>query len=126
MERIMRPRTVDRVPKENRWADNSEFVTGVPWKLNKDHEPGEEVLLDIVPPAPPSHPSTTVLPPAMSGDLDPDEPGGIGYTGGRPGCKALIKGTTATGHNDDCRRRVGEKISQCDPGNARVKAARTT
>ena len=29
-EGIMRPRTVHRVPKENRWADNLEFVTGLP------------------------------------------------------------------------------------------------
>ena len=55
MEGIMRPRTVHRVPKENRWTDNLEFVTGLPWKLNKDHEPGEEVLLDTVPRAPSSH-----------------------------------------------------------------------
>ena len=47
MEGIMRPRTVHRVPKGNRWADNLEFVTGLPWKLNDDHEPGEEVLLEL-------------------------------------------------------------------------------
>ena len=56
-------------------------------------------------------------------DLGPDD-GGIGYTAGCPGCKALIKGTAATGHSGDCRRRVKEKISKSTSGDARVKAAR--
>ena len=78
---------------------------------------------------------TTALPPTVSGepvarrmyvkerDLDPDEPGGIGYTQGCPGCRAVIRGTThAIGHNEKCRRRVKEKIIQGDPENASVKA----
>ena len=105
-----------------------EFVPGLPSKPNNDHELGEEVLLDTIPPAPSSDPMATVLPPTVSGepvvrrmyvkkrDLDPDEPGGIGYTIGCPGCKAIIKGTTyAIGQSEDCRRRVKEKISQADP-----------
>ena len=122
MECTMRPWTVHRVPKERRWTDNLSFVMGQPWKHNKINEAGEEVILDTTPPAPSFHPATTVLPPTMYGepvvrgmyvkekDLGPDD-GGTGYTGGCPGCKVLIKGTTATGHSGECRRMVKEKIS---------------
>ena len=61
----------------------------------------------------------------MKADVDPDEPGGISYTEGCPGCRAPAKGTTyAIGHNEDCRRRVNGKVSQSVPGVARVRAAR--
>ena len=112
MEGIMRPRTVHRAPQENRWKDNLEFIAGLPWKINKDHEPGEEVFLDTVPPAPSPHPMTPMLPPTVSGepqvrrmyvkkaDVDPAEEHGIGYTEGCPGCKALMKGSAyGVGHS---------------------------
>ena len=81
------------------------------------------MLLDTIPPAPSSDPMATVLPPTVSGepvvrrmyvkkrDLDPDEPGGIGYTEGCPGCEAVIEGTPyAIGHIEDCRPRVRGKL----------------
>ena len=122
----MRPRTVHRVPQEKRWKDKLEFVIGLPWKINKDHEPGEEVFLDIVPPAPSPHPMTPMLPPTVFGDphvrrihvkkeadLDPAEELGIGYTEGCPGCKALMKGSDyAVGYNEGCKRRVRERLAR--------------
>ena len=46
-EGVFRPRTVYRVPSENRWSDNLSLVTGLPWKHNAEHEVGEEVMLDV-------------------------------------------------------------------------------
>ena len=132
----MRPRTVHRVPQENRWKGNLELVNCMPWKINKDHEPGEEVFLDIVPPAPSPHPMTPMLPPTVSGepgvrrmyvkqaDVDPAEDG-IGYTEGCVGCVVLMKGKVyAVVHNEDCRMRVKENIGQIPGGVKRVKASR--
>ena len=44
------------------------FVTGLSWKHSKNYEAGEEVVLDTTPPEPSFHPTTTVLPPTMSGE----------------------------------------------------------
>ena len=56
-------------------------------------------------------------------DLDPSG-GGIGFTEGCPGCRALVMGTKRTGHDEKCRLRVMESISQNTSGEARVKTAR--
>ena len=45
----------------------------------------------------------------------------MGYIECCSGCKALIRGTIATGQNGDCIPRVKEKISKSNSGDARVK-----
>ena len=45
-EGVFRPRTVYRIPEENRWKDNLSLAKGLPWKLNAAHDEGEEVILD--------------------------------------------------------------------------------
>ena len=104
-EGIFRPRTVHRVLLEKLWQENLSFVTGLLWKHNAQHEEGDEVLLDAQPPAPSDGPAATPLPPASAADpevrkfhvktkdLDPAS-GGIGFTGGCPGCKAFVLGMT--------------------------------
>ena len=119
----MRRRTVHKVPKEKRGTDNLSFVTGLPWKHSKNHEAGDEVVLDATHLEPSFHPTRTVLPPTTpwepgvrgmyvkTNNLDP-RGGGIGFTEGCPGCNALITGSIRTEHNGDCRLRVMEKISR--------------
>ena len=45
-EAIFRPRTIHRVPAEERWVGNLSFDTRLPWKLNEDHDGDSEVILD--------------------------------------------------------------------------------
>ena len=51
-EGVFRPRTVYRVPLENRWKENLSLANGLPWKPNAEHEVGEEVVLDAYMPEP--------------------------------------------------------------------------
>ena len=51
-EGVFRPRTVYRIPFENRWKENLSLANGLPWKLNAEHEAGNEVLLDTYMPEP--------------------------------------------------------------------------
>ena len=118
-EGVFRPRTIARVPAQKRWIDNLSFVTGLPWKHNASHEVGEEVMLDIEPPEPSFTPVCSPLPPRMLDepmknlrgfyvkipDLDPAG-GGIGFTDGCKGCKAIIYGKSRVGHDNHCRHRV--------------------
>ena len=105
---VYRPRTVRRVPFEQRWVDNLSMVPWVPWKHNAKHEEGDEVLLSDEPPTPSTTPESTPLPPrspqdpkirdvrqfyVKQYDLDPDD-GGIGYTDGCPGCRSIMYGAT--------------------------------
>ena len=62
-EGVFRPRTVYRVPAEERWIDNLSLVLGLPWKHNAGHEEGEEVMLDAYAPEPSSNPLGSPLPP---------------------------------------------------------------
>ena len=131
-----RPRTVHRVPEEKRWQDHLPYVTGLPCKINKDHDEAEEVLLDATPPAPSMEPTTSPLPRTMARDptvrryyvktssVYPKE-GGMGFTAGCAGCTYIVLGTTRAGHSDSCRLRVTEKESQSSAAGAeRVKKAR--
>ena len=105
-EGVFRPRTVQRVPVEKRWVDNLSLVTGVPWKHNTKHEEGEVVMLDVEPPFSESTPVCSPSPPrtleepylkdirqfyVKKPDLDPSG-GGIGFTDGCKGCKAIVYG----------------------------------
>ena len=65
---VFRPRTVRRVPLEQRWVDNLSMVCCLPWKHNSRHEAGEEVLLSEEPPVPSATPETTQLPPRSAED----------------------------------------------------------
>ena len=136
-EGVFRPRTVARVPIEKRWIDNLSFVTGLPWKHNTKHEAGEEVMLDAEPPAPSLTPVCSPLPPRIleepfmkdlrqfyvkAPDLDPGG-GGIGFTDGCKGCKAIIYGKSRVGHDNHCRHRVIETASTNPQVAARVKVA---
>ena len=60
---VFRPRTVYRLPAEERWNDNLSMVTGSPWKHNAEHEVGEGVMLDAYAPEPSSNPVGLPLPP---------------------------------------------------------------
>ena len=62
-EGVFRPRTVYRIPFENRWKENLSLAKGLPWKLNVEHEAGEEVILDAYMPEPSDKPKGTPLPP---------------------------------------------------------------
>ena len=101
-EGVFRPRTVYRVPVEERWNDNLSLVTGLPWKHNAEHEIGEEVMLDAYVPEPSPTPVGSPLPPrtleettkpvkklyVKAKDLDPVV-GGIGWTPGCKGCESI-------------------------------------
>ena len=101
---VYRPRTVRRVPFEQRWVGNLSMISCLPWKHNSRHEAGEEVLLSEEPPTPSMTLEVTPLPPrspqdpkirdvrqfyVKQYDLDPDD-GGIGRTEGCPGCKSIV------------------------------------
>ena len=102
------PRTIHRLPVEKRWVDDLSFVTGLPWKLNKEHEAGEDVVLDATPPAPSMEPTITSMPPTVTSeptvrkfyvkvaDLDPKS-GCMGFAEGCAGCTAIILGKTRAG-----------------------------
>ena len=132
---VFRPRTVRRVPLEQRWVDNLSMVPWVPWKHNAKHEEADEVLLADEPPDPSAAPVSTPLPPRSPEDpkirdvrrfyvkpydLDPAD-GGIGYTDGCPGCKCIMYGTTPRlAHSNKCRHRVISTASTNQDVAARV------
>ena len=62
-EAVFRPRTVYRIPFETRWKENLSLAKGLPWKLNAEHEAGEDVILDSYAPEPSDKPKGTPLPP---------------------------------------------------------------
>ena len=41
-EGVFRPRTVRKVPLQQRWVDNLSLISPVPWKHNSRHEAGDE------------------------------------------------------------------------------------
>ena len=132
-----RPRTIHRVPVEKRWIDNLTFVSGLPWRLNKDHNGDAEVFLDENPPDPSLQPATCRLPPTMveepvttvrqfyvkATDVDPSS-GGLGFMPGCPGCKAIINGKKSVAHSETCRLRVMEQASSKPSVAARIKVTR--
>ena len=136
-EGVFRPRTVARLPVEKRWQENLSFVTGLPWKHNLKHEVGEEVMLDPEPPVPSDKPVTTQLPPRVqeepskdlrgfyvkTTDLDPAVQGGIRFTAGCKGCKAIMFGGKTVGHEAHCRHRVVKTASTNPSVAARVRVA---
>ena len=138
-EGVFRPRTVHRVPVEKRWADNLKLVSGLPWKLNEDHDGDAEVFLNADPPEPSTQPRTSPLPPTMmqepmnapvrsfyvrAKDVDPMS-GGLGFTVGCPGCKAIINGAPRSiAHNESCRLRVMARAPTDGPVALRVRVSR--
>ena len=134
---VFRPRTVRKVPLEQRWVDNLSLVSCLPWKHNSRHEAGDEVLLAEEPPTPSLVPESTPLPPRTieepsmrdirqfyvhQPDVDPAG-GGIGFTDGCKGCRAIVFGTTRTGHDNHCRHRVIKTAATNPLIAARVKVA---
>ena len=118
---IWKTRTIARRPIDERWTPgNMALVAGVPWRQSEhdDKADGEAWRMDV--------------PPVVAPRMDDAEPGewkavvprrmGLrredfekyGYSGGCPGCKALLKGTARQGHSDACRRRM-EKEMHGDP-----------
>ena len=57
---VFRPRTVYRIPEENRWKDNLSMAKGLPWKF--DPEDGEDAALDTYMPEPSTKPAGAPLP----------------------------------------------------------------
>ena len=136
-EGVFRPRTVFRVPVENRWKENLSLAKGLPWKLNAEHEAGQEVILDAYMPEPSIAPKGTPLPPVTleeklrkakqfyvkQKDLDPAQ-SGLGWTPGCKGCESIAgKHATQLAHNDECRLRVIEKTNSNPVTAARIKAS---
>ena len=136
-EGVFRPRTVYRVPVENRWKENLSLAKGLPWKLNAEHEAGEEVILDTYMPEPSPKPKGTPLPPVTleeklkkakqfyvkQKDLDPAQ-AGLGWTPGCKGCESIAgKHPTQVAHSDECRLRVIEKTKSNPVTAARLKAS---
>ena len=135
---VFRPRTVRRVPLEQRWVENLSMICCLPWKHNSRHEAGEEVLLSEDPPVPSATPVTTQLPPRSAEDpklksvrsfyvkpydLDPSD-GGIGYTDGCPGCQSIIYGRyPRQAHSTKCRHRVIKTAATNQDVAARVTRA---
>ena len=110
-EGVYRPRTIHRVPAEGRWQGNLDLASGLPWKLNKDHDGDAEVFLDASPPEPSLQPTTSPIPPTMAEepmtsvrkfyvktkDVDPAS-GGLGFLADCPGCRAIINGKQPLAH----------------------------
>ena len=135
---VYRPRTVRRVPLEQRWVDNLSMISCLPWNHNSRHEAGEEVLLSEEPPVPSMTPEVTAQPPRSQEEpnlpdvrqiyvkpygLDPVD-GGIGYATGCPGCIAIIYGAASRpAHSNKCRHRVIETASTNKDVAARVNKA---
>ena len=127
-EGVFRPRTVYRVPAEERWNDNLSLVTGL----------REEVMLDAYAPEPSPNPVGSPLHPRAVEEpmkvvqrfyvetrgLDPSG-GGIGWTAGCKGCESISRGDrTQLAHSKDCRMRVIEKTASNPTTAARLKATR--
>ena len=134
---VFRPRIVRRVPLEQRWTGNLSLILSLPWKHNSRHEAGDEVLLSEEPPTPSTTPEVTPLPPRSAEDpklrdvrqfyvkpydLDPAG-GGIGFTDGCKGCRAIVFGTARTSHDNHCRHRVIKSAATNADVAARVKQA---
>ena len=116
-EGTFRPRAVHRVPVEKRWIDNLKFVSGLPWKLTKDHDGDAEVFLYTDPPEPSRKPRTSPLPPTMMEEpvtapvrrfyvrargVDP-ACGGLGFMPGWPGYMAIInRAAKSVAHSETC------------------------
>ena len=55
---MYKTRTIRRVPAEERWVeDNLKFFRFCPWKVNSGADEAEQVMTDIIPPAPSPHPT---------------------------------------------------------------------
>ena len=133
-EGVFRAREVRRVPLESRWKDNLIFVKGLPWCHNDKHDAGEEVMLDLDPPAPSMTPATTLPPPrgpedmqkdlrgfyVKDYDLDPAK-GGIGFTEGCKGCLTLMFGGSRVAHENHCRLKIIRRAATDPKIAARVK-----
>ena len=122
-----------------RGFQTQDWAKGLPWKLNAEHEAGEEVILDSYTPEPSDKPKGTPLPPmTVEGklkkakqcyvkkkkkDLDPAQ-NGLGWTPGCKGCESIAgKHQTQLAHSDACRRRVIEKTKSNPVTAARSKAS---
>ena len=136
-EGVFRPRTVYRIPEEDRWKDNLSLAKGLPWKLNAAHDEGEEVILDTYAPEPSEKPTGVPLPPVpveeklkkakqfyvKKKDLDHAQDG-LGWTPGCRGCESIAgKHATQLAHSDECGLRVIEKTKSNPVTAARVKAS---
>ena len=102
---------------------------------NPRHEAGDEVLLSEEPPVPSATPEVTSLPPRSAEDpkirdvrqfyvkpydLDPVA-GGIGFTDGCKGCRAIMLGTARAARENHCRHRVIKSAATNTDVAARVK-----
>ena len=134
IEGVFRPRTVYRIPEENRWSGNLAMANGLPWKF--DPEQGEDAALDAYVPEPSAKPAGVPQPPmtleeklktakrfyVKKKDLDPTQDG-LGWTPGCKGCESIAnKHATQLAHNDDCRLRVMEGTKSNPVTAARMKA----
>ena len=131
---ICRPRSIHRRPEEKRWEDVLGSIVGMPWKLSKNHDGNKEVFLDENPAEPSSSPMVSPLPPIITEepierirnfyvtaeDVDPNS-GGLGFTDGCKGCRAIINGKNPVARSPECRLKVMEQAPNNDKIAARVK-----
>ena len=125
---IWKTRTLRRRPDEEKWdAENLQLVGGVPWRTSDSDAKadGEAWKMDV----PPAIPTTTgeveedgwkEVVPRRAG-LRREDFEKHGYSGGCPGCTALLRGTARQGHSEACRKRMEKELME-DP---RWKRART-
>ena len=139
MHGVVRPRTIHRRPVEERWENNLEYATGLPWRLRKEDDGDAEVFLDENVPEPSPEPLGSPLPPIMTeepaakkvrqfyvkkADVYPAKKG-ICFTQGCPGCVAMINwmpGYRSVPHIEGCRPRLMERATTDSSIAARVKA----
>ena len=131
---ICRPRSIHRRPEEKRWEDVLSNVIGLPWKLRKHHDGDKEVFLDENPAEPSSSPTVSPLPLIVteepierirnfyvtSKDVDHNS-GGLVFTDGCKGCRAIINNKNPVAHSPECRLKVMEQAPNNEKIAARVK-----
>ena len=121
LEPLMEYAVPDPFTEDRRKRDLSSVV-GMPWKPSKNHDGDKEVFLDENPAEPSSSPMVSPLPPIITEepieririfyvtakDVDPNS-GGLGFTDGCKGCRAIINRRNPVAHSPECRLKVMEQ-----------------
>ena len=128
---IVRARSVRRRPEEERFsAQELSNISGTPWNPTPGIDARQlsaaavlppEVITDEVladdPPPPPVEPGLT----GRRTQLKKSDFETHGYTPGCPGCSKLeYDGVARSGHNEICRKRMEDLLSQTSEGKTRV------
>ena len=126
----IRAGTIRRVGGHRRWdAEGLEAVRGVPWKWDPDADEVPDKLLvrmlsdeekkSLERPVPESGPKNIYRVRLKRDDFIEK-----GFTGGCPGCQAILEGRPARGHTEACRKRMEELMKNTPDGQDRLKRQR--